>query len=98
MSAIRDAFDEQVIAEHLVDHHGLELDMTVVLDAIHELAEQTYENTALTFGGILDPARVGDPSEEPIFPRGLFSSKKYRAPSRDVRCDIRPKAGTITTS
>lgn len=85
LSAIRDAFDEQVIASHLAEHHGFEQDMTIVLDAIHELAEQTYENKPLTFGGVLDPGWTGGPSEEGVFPRGLFSSKKYKALSDGFR-------------
>lgn len=87
LSAIRDAFDEQVIAEHVRSHHGLDLDMTAVFDSIHELAEQTYENSSLTFGGILDPHWVGGPHDAPVFPRDLFSSKtkKYKALSDGFR-------------
>lgn len=83
--AIRNAFDEHIIAEHLREHHGLELDMTAVFDAIHELAEQTYENSALTLGAVLDPSWLDGPHDSPVFPRDLFSSKKYKALSDGYR-------------
>ena len=84
LRAIRDDFDEEIITDHLRDHHGLKLDLADTLDAIHELAEQTYENKPVTFGAILDPhkAPAGGPS---VFPRGLLESKKYKALSDGFR-------------
>jgi len=77
-------FDEQIIADHLREHHGLRLDLTDVFSAIHELAEQTYENRPLTFGAVLDPEETSD-GDAPIFPRQLFDSKKYKALSDGFR-------------
>lgn len=84
LRSLRDDFDEQIITDHLRDHHGLSLDLADTFDAIHELAEQTYENRPVTLGAILDPhkAPVGG---TPVFPRGLLESKKYKALSDGFR-------------
>jgi len=85
LRALRAAFDERVVADHIAVHHGLDLDVAQVLVAIHELAEQTYENKALTFGALLDPTVAGVSSGGPVFPRELFESKRYRALSDGYR-------------
>lgn len=78
LQAIRRQFDEDIVVAYLRDHHGLELDISEVFDALHELAEQTYENTPLAFGCILDPGwRIDD--WQSVFPGRLLRSKKYRA-------------------
>lgn len=48
--AIRDSFDEFIVSEHLKDHHGLQMSVSSVFEALHKLSEQTYEARALTFG------------------------------------------------
>lgn len=85
LRSLKDAFDEQVIIDHLLEHHGLDLDLNEVLNAIHKLAEQTYENKSLAFGAILDPALYFPDCGGPIFPQELFSSKKYKALSDGFR-------------
>jgi hypothetical protein len=83
LRAIGAAFDEQVIAQHLQEHHGLTLSLSEVFGALHTLAEQTYENKALTFGCILDPADGND--SEVVFPKDFITAKKYRALSDGYR-------------
>ena len=84
LSAIRNAFDEQIIAEHLKSHHTLELELADVFQSLHELAEETYENKSLTFGCLLDPNQSAN--EKPsLFPRDLLESKKYKALSDGFR-------------
>lgn len=84
LTAIRDAFDEQIVAEHLKAHHALELHFDEVLKALHQLSEQTYENKSLTFGCIVDPAKDAG-SNSPVFPTELLRSKKYKALSDGFR-------------
>jgi len=50
IQAIRDAFDEYVIARHITEHLDLKLFLGSVLDALHKLSEQSYENKSLSFG------------------------------------------------
>lgn len=77
LSALRAAFDEQVVAAHIKAHHGLDINIADVLGSIHELAEQTYENKSLAFGCLIDPNWVVD--GEAVFPSTMLESKKYRA-------------------
>ena len=82
--AIRDAFDEFVVASHLQAHHNLKLPVTSILGAIHTLSEQSYENKALTFGCILDPEESGRQAAA-NFPSDFLRSKKYKALSDGFR-------------
>ena len=67
LKSIQDSFEEKIVADHLREHHGLVLDVSEVLSSLHQLAEQTYENRALTFGCILDP-RTQPAHGDSIFP------------------------------
>lgn len=82
LRAIGASFDEQVVAEHIREHHQLTLELSEVFGAMHTLAEQTYENKALTFGCIIDPTS-GNRSEM-VFPKD-FTAKRYRALSDGYR-------------
>ena len=82
LNAIRSSFDEHIVAEHLQDHHQLNTSLREVLRALHTLAEQSYENKALTFGCILDPTLRNNSGVE--FPKD-FAAKKYRALSDGYR-------------
>lgn len=84
LAAIRRQFDENIVVDFLRDHHELELDLGQVFLALHELAEQTYENAPLAFGCVLDPTRRVD-GDEPTFPLDLLRSKRYRALSDGYR-------------
>jgi len=84
LAAVQEFFDEQVIADHLRTHHGLALEVSEVLAALHQLAEQTYENQAISFGCIIDPLAQPE-SGDSIFPVELLQSKKYRALSDGLR-------------
>ncbi len=78
LEAIRRSFDERVVAAHVQDHHGLALDVAGVLHAMQQLAQQTYENKAISFGCMLDPQKRRK-SEGAPFPHHLLGAKKYRA-------------------
>jgi hypothetical protein len=78
LAAIRAKFDEQVIASYLQGNHGIEIDMTQTLDALHKLAEMTYENKSISFGLIIDPLAREDGHPQ-VFPYPLLDQKKFRA-------------------
>ncbi len=83
--AIRDAFDEYVVAKHVQAYHKLvQMPVNAVFDALHKLSEESYENKALTFGCILDLKKKmkGQIAE---FPDEFLSSKKYKALSDGFR-------------
>jgi hypothetical protein len=84
MRAIRDSFDEDVIAQHIENHHDLQMSITTLLADLHSLSEQTYENRALSFGCIIDSKRRGSPTAA-LFPRKFLIAKKYKAPSDGFR-------------
>jgi hypothetical protein len=88
LSALRSSFDERVVAEHLAQYHNLQLDLGEWLMALRRLAEQTYENKALAFGCIIDPANDRQPEPGARFPEdflGRKGRKKYRALSDGYR-------------
>jgi hypothetical protein len=77
--ALQTGFDEAVIAVHLREHHSLALNLHQVFQHLRELAEQTYENKALTFGCIINPDSDTEPDVGAAFPTDFFRWKKYRA-------------------
>ena len=79
IKAIRDAFDEYVVAQHVEAHYDLPpLSMDSIFDALHTLSEQSYENKALTFGCIIDSRRTSS-GQGARFPEGFLTQKKYKA-------------------
>ncbi|MBI3895712.1 MAG: hypothetical protein HY313_07245 [Acidobacteria bacterium] len=85
IKAISDAFDEQVVAQHIVEYHGLtKTPVSSLLDALHTLSEQSYENKALTFGCILESKKKVN-KQGALFPGEFLSSKKYKALSDGFR-------------
>jgi hypothetical protein len=82
--AIRGSFDEAVIAEHIEGHHHLGVQVSSILSSLHTLSEQTYENKALVFGCVLDPAETNH-GIEANFPEPFLSAKKYKALSDGFR-------------
>ena len=82
--AIRDAFDEYVVSQHVREHHSMAMPITSVFEALHKLSEQTYENRSLTFGCVLDPERSST-DVEAVFPGELLQSKKYKVLSDGFR-------------
>lgn len=82
--AMEAGFDEYVVASHISGHHGLGMPVDVMLEALHTLAEQSYENKSLSFGCLIDPNESAK-NEEAIFPTSFFSSKKYKALSDGYR-------------
>lgn len=87
LRSVADSFDEEILSEHLRRHHGIAISMSSFLRAIHQLAETTYENSALAFGCIIERSRgrpaVRDGSA--AFLDALVRSKKYRALSDGYR-------------
>jgi hypothetical protein len=84
LRAIQASFDEYVVASHIQGHHEFQSPVSTVLEALHNLSEQSYENKALTFGCVLDPERKGQPSGAK-FPSEFLRSKKYKALSDGFR-------------
>jgi len=87
LRAIRDAFDEYVVAQHVETHHGLtDLPVSSVFDALHTLSEQSYENKALTLGCVLDPNENVD-GQDSRFPDDFLGpgKKRYKALSDGFR-------------
>jgi hypothetical protein len=83
--ALRTGFDERVVARHLKKHHKLDIDLSGWFSALRQLAEQSYENKALTFGCII---RTTDPTEAADgrrFPADFLRRKRYRALSDGYR-------------
>jgi hypothetical protein len=64
------------------------MSVSEVLDALHTLSEQSYENKALTFGCILDPKPTGGTATAK-FPEDFIGSKKYKALSDGFRTAYR---------
>ena len=83
LPAMQRVFDETIVAKHIKQHHRLELDVSALLGAMHTLAEQTYENKALSFGCVLDPN--APTKDAPIFPSDYIKSKKFKALSDGYR-------------
>ena len=81
---IRDAFDETIVADHIKSHHGLQMQIGDVMDAMQKLSQETYENKSINFGCILDPNKRTS-GESVIFPHRLLTSKKHKALSDGFR-------------
>lgn len=85
LKAISNEFDEFIVAKHIQSRQQLQaLSAASVFDAFHALAEQSYENKALTFGCLLD-SRVNVQPSDATFPASFLSSKKYKALSDGFR-------------
>lgn len=85
IKAIRDAFDEYVVAQHVEAHYALpDLSVASIFDALHTLSEQSYENKALTFGCVLDSRQTAN-SQRAHFPGEFLTLKKYKALSDGFR-------------
>lgn len=77
LSALRSRFDEDVVAGHLQSHHDLKLDLRAIFEDLRTLAGQTYENSSIALGIILDSADTVAPML--TFPEAYFRFKKYKA-------------------
>ncbi len=84
MRAIRDSFDEDVIAQHIERHYDLKMSITTLFADLHGLSEQTYENRSLAFGCIID-SKKHETSAYAEFPRQFLAAKKYKALSDGFR-------------
>lgn len=79
--AIRDAFDEYIVAQHV---EKAQIPVSSIFDSLHKLSEQSYENKALTFGCILEAKEIVK-EQGAQFPRHFLGSKKYKALSDGFR-------------
>jgi hypothetical protein len=77
--AIADDFDELVVSDHLRTQHALRVGPASLFRALRELAGQTYENKAITFGCTIDSQRQEDSPPGADFPATFFRKKRYRA-------------------
>lgn len=84
IQAIRAAFDEYVVARHVEAHHKLNTSVSTILEALHTLSEQSYENKALTFGCIIDP-KPRSQTASATFPKDYLETKRYKALSDGFR-------------
>lgn len=84
-NALRQGFDERVVARHLKNHHKLDIDLGDWFVALRQLAEQSYENKALTFGCIIHTSDRTSPSQGLRFPEDFLERKRYKALSDGYR-------------
>jgi hypothetical protein len=85
MKALRQAFDEEVIARHIQKHHQIQMSIGDLFSALHTLSEQTYENKSLSFGCLIDSKRRGGQNRAKFPSDFLVAKKKYRALSDGFR-------------
>jgi hypothetical protein len=81
VGAVRDAFDESIVAKYLETSYE---STQMLFYALHRLSEQSYENKALTFGCILESGK-NVPEQGAKFPGDFLVSKKYKALSDGYR-------------
>jgi len=85
LAALKPTFDERVVAQYLAERHGLALNLGTWFSEFRLLAEQTYENKAMTFGCVLDPSSKTKCPTDAAFPSDYLARKKYRALSDGYR-------------
>ena len=90
--ALRQGIDERVVARHLRAYHGLEIDLGEWFVSLRQLAEQSYENKALTFGCIIHTDDRTFPSQGLRFPTDFLERKRYKALSDGYRTAYRVSA------
>lgn len=90
--ALRQGIDERVVARHLRGYHGLEIDLGEWFVSLRQLAEQSYENKALTFGCIIHTDDGTLPSQGLQFPTDFLERKRYKALSDGYRTVYRVSA------
>lgn len=93
LSSLRLNFDEQVVATHLRDYHRLEINLADLFSAIRKLAEQSYENKAITFGCLIDCKDKRLVPNNGAFPHDFFKRKKFRLFSDGYRTAYKLSAG-----
>ncbi|MBI3097937.1 MAG: DNA integrity scanning protein DisA nucleotide-binding domain protein [Planctomycetes bacterium] len=79
--SLREVFDELVVAAHLKKHHRLGIDLASLFRQTRSLAEQSYENKALSFACIVDRQDVGAAPDDALFPADFLKHKRFRAMS-----------------
>lgn len=77
LTAIIATFDEDVVAGHLVRRFRLGLDLHQLFSDLHRLAEQTYENKALTFACIVSAENDEIPTGDAVFPTDYLKRKRF---------------------
>jgi DisA bacterial checkpoint controller nucleotide-binding len=90
--AVHDAFDEDVVAQHIETHYKIRMSVTTLFADLHALSEQSYENKALAFGCIID-VDAHEEGEYAKFPRQFLVAKKYKALSDGFRTAYRVSGG-----
>jgi hypothetical protein len=81
------SFDERVVSQVLQKQRKLTLNPRTLLDALHDLSCQTYENRLLTFGILVDPeaALPGGANDLSRSLATFLERKRYRALSDGYR-------------
>jgi len=88
LRSVQGHLDENVVAGHLASFQGLNTDVRELLAALRRLAEQSYENKALSFGVVFGDGKDGvtaGETERPVFPGKFLEKKRYRALSDGYR-------------
>jgi len=98
-SELKRSFDERVVARYIQTRFQLRFDLRPLLDALHLLAEQTYETRSMTFGVLIGKPGSAQGAQEPVlaFPDDYLSSKKYRALSDGYRVAYRLSGEGVVT-
>jgi hypothetical protein len=79
LGALRQSFDERVVADYLSATYRLPENFASWLDEMRRLAEQSYENKSLSFGCVIEAERDTQPVLGAHFPIDYLKRKRYRA-------------------
>lgn len=80
LEVLREAFDDMVVGSLVTSEFGLGFDAGAMLRSIKSLAEQTYENSSLSFGCLISPK--ARPNGSARFPQDFL------APSGSAACPM----------
>jgi hypothetical protein len=89
LHAVKARFDETVVAGHLQSHHEISAPLADWFAQLRRMAEQTYENKALTFGCVIDKRSKAKPLDGCRFPDEFLARKRFLALSDGYRTAYR---------
>ncbi|MFO1031390.1 MAG: hypothetical protein U1F60_09935 [Planctomycetota bacterium] len=77
LEVLREAFDDMVVGSLVTSDFNLQFDAGALLRSIKSLAEQTYENSSLSFGCLISPK--AKPKATARFPHDFLGAKRFRS-------------------
>lgn len=77
LEVLRQAFDDMVVGSLVTSEFQLQFDAGAMLRSIKSLAEQTYENSSLSFGCLISPK--AKPKASARFPQDFLETKRFRS-------------------